>query len=792
MKKNLLIMMMMVLCAGFVSAQTINTVRGFVPGGSTNSASGTYSAFGQPFATIANNHGHEVSVGLAQMQLVTDSITDVISCNEGYQKNGFNYTAEQLQEILTECEMEGSRAYLRKQTPNAADQDYYYDSLVVVDLYVCPCTTKVEDIEYNVFALNGECWFRDNMRNEMNGSMTYTSELNNVDESNVETYGRLYTYETVINGATSCEDGSVQGICPQYWHLPSVDEMDPLFALPAENLRINGNWIVGGNNNLTGFSAQPAGFYNSISQRFEGMLTETDFWMVDCTNLNPEDGQVPVFQLIYSCNTPLRPNRPVDDAISVRCVYNIVKMLEDCEPDQNPNTNPVPPTPQYTCPSVSFEPSDAVFVIPGTIASYGEIMDYISSVAFDGLVRGNSGDPDSVKNEAITGITADGVFAWQYQGNMPTEEILGLDGDIVITFDNGQVCKTHVSKEVEPIIEPTTCPSLGNVQLNADLGFTADIVNATENTTVKVIYVAGYTTAELGQAGSYIDNNNGVAQDVTISNNSIEWNYAPTNNNILYLTDLTAGVIIYNGGEEACDTVPVTIYPLPCPVFENISVSNIDNVYGVSATFSHVEGAEVRINYVAFYDAANEPDTKECDFSAEATPIISVSNTKDSVYCSYEKGNDYVLLTPNKIKSVVSLWNQGADYPCAVSDSVVVYEATPSQVEPTPVGDICPLLIDYEATQTTYVTFHLDNYPSIAALSITFDVYGSDSQTPILTNQQATLDPTQIDQYGNINWQYTPAPGITTVSNIIGTLTITPDGFASCYDKNEHFQTIQQ
>ncbi len=896
---------MMVLCAGFVSAQTINTVRGFVPGGSTNSAFGTYAAFGQPFATIANNHGHEVSVGLAQMQLVTDSITDVVTCGQGYHKHGFDLTEEELQELLVQCENEGQRGYLRSQKPNVAVQDYYYDSLVVIDLYVCPCTTTVENEEYEVIALNGECWFKENMRNNFEGSMLYTSELNSVDPADPEqlkTFGRLYTYEATISGAEVCEDGEIQGICPEKWHLPTVDEVDPLFTLPAENLRVDGHWIVDGNNNMTEFSAQPAGYYNSISQRFEGMLTETDFWMVDCDNLNPEDNQLPVLQLIYSCNTPLKPNRPKEDAISVRCVYNIVKHLEDCEPDQNPNTNPVPPTPQYTCPSVSFEPSDAVFVIPGTIASYGEIMDYISSVAFDGLVRGNSGDPDSVKNEAITGITADGVFAWQYQGNMPTEEILGLDGDIVITFDNGQVCKTHVSKEVEPtpvdcenaaqidgvqvmapnkvsftltnysdvdvlrfdgtvyvtdggvqealtmqnpheglyiehtpnsnlwafeynpssatatvdsmkgyvrvnpnteckdsvyfntkpIIEPTTCPSLGNVQLDADLGFTADIVNATENTTVKVIYVAGYTTAELGQAGSYIDNNNGVAQDVTISNNSIEWNYDPTNNNILYLTDLTAGVIIYNGGEEACDTVPVTIYPLPCPVFENISVSNIDNVYGVSATFSHVEGAEVRINYVAFYDAANEPDTKECDFSAEATPIISVSNTKDSVYCSYEKGNDYVLLTPNKIKAVVSLWNQGADYPCAVSDSVVVYEATPSQVEPTPVGDICPSLIDYEATQTTYVTFHLDNYPSIAALSITFDVYGSDSQTPILTNQQATLDPTQIDQYGNINWQYTPAPGITTVSNIIGTLTITPDGFASCYDKNEDFQTIQQ
>ena len=157
MKKNLLIMMMMVLCAGFVSAQTINTVRGFVPGGSTNSAFGTYAAFGQPFATIANNHGHEVSVGLAQMQLVTDSITDVVTCGQGYHKHGFDLTEEELQELLVQCENEGQRGYLRSQKPNVAVQDYYYDSLVVIDLYVCPCTTTVENEEYEVIALNGEC-----------------------------------------------------------------------------------------------------------------------------------------------------------------------------------------------------------------------------------------------------------------------------------------------------------------------------------------------------------------------------------------------------------------------------------------------------------------------------------------------------------------------------------------------------------------------------------------------------------------------------------------------------------
>lgn len=493
MKKNLVIMLMMVLCAGFASAQTVSTVRGFVPGGSTgamnNDTYATYATFAQPFATMVNNNGHEVTVGLAQMQLVTDSITDVVTCGQGYHKHGFDLTEEELQELLVQCENEGQRGYLRSQKPNVAVQDYYYDSLVVIDLYVCPCTTTVENEEYEVIALNGECWFKENMRNNFEGSMVYTSELNSVDPADPEqlkTFGRLYTYEATISGAEVCEDGEIQGICPEKWHLPTVDEVDPLFTLPAENLRVDGHWIVDGNNNMTEFSAQPAGYYNSISQRFEGMLTETDFWMVDCDSLNPEDNQLPVLQLIYSCNTPLKPNRPKEDAISVRCVYNIVKHLEDCDPNPNPN-----PDPQYTCPSVSFQPSDAMSVLPGNIASYGEIQSTITSVVFDGVAWGNFGARDSVKNQLINDITPDGDFVWQYTNGNLTTEVMSLTGNILITFDNGQVCSTPVSREQEVVND---CPTIGNVTQLGDLGysFAVNDYDANKISNVTVHYTATY------------------------------------------------------------------------------------------------------------------------------------------------------------------------------------------------------------------------------------------------------------------------------------------------------------
>lgn len=509
MKKNLVIMLMMVLCAGFASAQTVSTVRGFVPGGSTgamnNDTYATYATFAQPFATMVNNNGHEVTVGLAQMQLVTDSITDVVTCGQGYHKHGFDLTEEELQKLLVQCENEGQRGYLRSQKPNVAVQDYYYDSLVVIDLYVCPCTTTVENEEYEVIALNGECWFKENMRNNFEGSMVYTSELNSVDPADPEqlkTFGRLYTYEATISGAEVCEDGEIQGICPDRWHLPTVDEVDPLFTLPAENLRVDGHWIVDGNNNMTEFSAQPAGYYNSISQRFEGMLTETDFWMVDCNNLNPENGQLPVFQLIYSCNTPLRPNRPKEDAISVRCVYNIVKHLEDCDPNPNPNPDP---DPQYTCPTIgnvtqlgdlgySFAVNDydANKISNVTVhytATYGVLTNADQTVDIEG-------DDSNIEYD-----NDDNAYRWLYNegaavGNNPQIieglTLIAINTTAKINYD-GQICtgfdSMDISVELEPV-QPSEPGFISNCFVNEIIASqTQDAFGVSGN-------LSGYSTAD--------------------------------------------------------------------------------------------------------------------------------------------------------------------------------------------------------------------------------------------------------------------------------------------------------
>ena len=348
MKKNLLIMMMMVLCAGFASAQTINTVHGFVPGGSTGDGdNATYVVFGVPFSTIDADGPKEMSVTLAQMQLVYDTVEDVITCGQPYNANGISLSADSIQSLVIcnkeDNNQEGQRAYLKLQIPNGAQ--YKYDSLLVVNLYICPCTkTDDESNDYEIIALDSKCWFKSNMRMEDDGNgLLYNSDMTEVQDDSI--YGRLYTWETVLKGDVCDNDGYLRGICPEGWHLPTVEEMGYLFGTPAENLRYDGNWVVEGNNNVTEFSAQPAGYYNASTQRFEGMFSETDFWMVDCNKLN--NNTQDVLQLVYSCNTPLRISRPVDDAISVRCVYDIVKKLEDCD------TNNIPDQPiEVECPTM--------------------------------------------------------------------------------------------------------------------------------------------------------------------------------------------------------------------------------------------------------------------------------------------------------------------------------------------------------------------------------------------------------------------------------------------------------
>jgi len=560
MKKNLLIIMMMVLCAGFVSAQTINTVRGFVPGGSTGTGNNaTYVVIGQPFSmmSVANADAQaEVMVGLAQMQLITDTTMTVVGYKDGYHEHGLDLNAQELLEALDDLstcsngQVEGYMGFLNFQKPNLAHNndnfEYYYDSLFVVKVFICPDSTKdAGDNKYEVIALNEKCWINSNLRTTVAcgggrvKGMIYNSELNKVTEDMLPTYGMLYTFAAATGAANNAdgvqcdeETGYLQGICPCNWHLPTAEEMAPLFVLPAENLRVNGNWIVEGNNNLTGFSAEPAGFYNATFNRFEGLLTETDYWMVNCDSL--ENPVQDVFQLIYSCNTPLKPKHSTDDALSVRCVYDIVREFDKCEnptpvPNPDPNPQPIPEPTECAEPNGEASISSDGYSFSVTLQNVsGNTTATVSYAAVD-----ENDEPETDANDPIPYTSfPNNTLDWEYPGHLDNLKSLVCTLKI---YNAGVFCQDYVYTIIDE--QPSSdCPTLGEfIVYENHNGFSCQINNFDnynpDLNTVSLHYVVKATGAEDIDSNVELQPNN---------QGSVDWHYESFNDNVYYiLVELT-------------------------------------------------------------------------------------------------------------------------------------------------------------------------------------------------------------------------------------------------------------
>ena len=147
-------------------------------------------------------------------------------------------------------------------------------------------------------------------------------------------YGRLYTYAAVMNGS-STSTGSVQGICPSGWHVPSSDEFQTLksFLSSQSTYQCNSNanniskaiasrndWAESSNecspgnemssNNASGFDAFPAGYYSNSTYHYYG--ERSGFATSDAGYIYFISYQNPLLYN-YTLSDPA-------DAYSVRCI----------------------------------------------------------------------------------------------------------------------------------------------------------------------------------------------------------------------------------------------------------------------------------------------------------------------------------------------------------------------------------------------------------------------------------------------------------------------------------------
>ncbi len=129
----------------------------------------------------------------------------------------------------------------------------------------------VEDADGNVYKTVGiktQMWMAENMRLEVEGSLCA------LDADTCAKYGRYYKWTAAIGkpesecgyGHSCCFETDVQGICPDGWHVPSVENWNTLIEV-AGGKNTGGNALKsktswgrnGGGADTYGFNALPAG-----------------------------------------------------------------------------------------------------------------------------------------------------------------------------------------------------------------------------------------------------------------------------------------------------------------------------------------------------------------------------------------------------------------------------------------------------------------------------------------------------------------------------------------------------
>ena len=360
-------------------AQPPMTVRAFVSAGAT--CVNTYAAVGEIFFEQVNTGSYEVAYGVAQSQLELLNIEDETCENEDYKDHGFDIPASELSVGTAHYEKYTNNVYeifgydrLTKldlsvwPTYEITVSEMYQEPLPIIDgsklkdghdhqlvegenilvyltihgcdsvvkLYVilCPATVKDADSnEYQTVVLDQYCWTKSNLKTthyfgDAHGDVAKALIYTPGEDVNEGIYGRLYTWYSAVNipeGSTLDPpldaDGFVRGICPAGWHIPAAPESTALASHTTDELHSPNLWILGAGSNTTGFTLLPAGYFNSVMNRFEGLRTEARMWKALSTSSTT---YIPsVICTTYYCGTVIEIIFiSAADAYSVRCVKN--------------------------------------------------------------------------------------------------------------------------------------------------------------------------------------------------------------------------------------------------------------------------------------------------------------------------------------------------------------------------------------------------------------------------------------------------------------------------------------
>ena len=237
------------------------------------------------------------------------------------------------------------------QSSNQVIRQIYIDAglgCVLIDNILDPsvianCTQKFTDPrdgnEYCTATIGNLIWMTENLRYSESGSKGHW--YNDEDNADNLLYGRLYTFEEVSGGTAPLEygsQGSVQGICPDGWRLPTNKDFSSLVqaADGINNLKLS-TTALWDNSTLptasSGFNAVPGGESNFWvgSWRFGNKGNKGTWWSVNKGAGSYGENAIVVLEISdtnqngqsgISANTDGQFNSIKEIGYSCRCVKN--------------------------------------------------------------------------------------------------------------------------------------------------------------------------------------------------------------------------------------------------------------------------------------------------------------------------------------------------------------------------------------------------------------------------------------------------------------------------------------
>lgn len=209
-----------------------------------------------------------------------------------------------------------------------------YEQQLTVEYPECgtieePLTVFDEDgNEYQTIRIGCDCWFAENLKSYSENSSYYDDDAANAP------FGKLYNWNDAVGSnneelPTMLGTTYIQGICPDGWAIPTVEQYTTMMSVAGEAEDIKSDdanaWLpdlVG--TNTSGFAAMGAGFFAGME--YQRLLGYTDFWTADVNESNTTVAKA--MELRPGCDNLLVVDKNKADKISVRCVR-----VEPVEPE---------------------------------------------------------------------------------------------------------------------------------------------------------------------------------------------------------------------------------------------------------------------------------------------------------------------------------------------------------------------------------------------------------------------------------------------------------------------------